>query len=298
MTGRFDRVFPAPAKINRFLHVTGRRPDGYHELQTVFQFLDLCDQLRFVPLPPGRFELQVDTPLAGEDNLCLRAARLLGEVSGYAFGVRIELTKRIPVGGGLGGGSSDAATTLLALNRLFDLGFSDAELAEQSLCLGADVPVFVHGRAAWAEGVGEQLVPVEPDTPWVLLVDPGVSVSTAAMFHANELTRDRPTERIASSGYESFRNVFEPLVRLAHPPVDQALNWLESVGVPARLSGTGGCLFGLFPSEQAARAMQASRPEPWQSWVVQLTNCSPLHSALSGAATSDGSRGPNGKQTS
>lgn len=287
MTDRFEQVFPAPAKINRFLHITGRRPDGYHELQSVFQFALLCDYLRFVPLPPGRFELQVDTSLAGEDNLCLRAARLLGDVSGNAFGVRIELTKRIPVGGGLGGGSSDAATTLLALNQLFGLGLSDAELADQGLRLGADVPVFVHGRAAWAEGVGERLVPVDPDTPWILLVDPGVSVSTAAMFRANELTRDRPTERIASSGYESLDNVFEPLVRGAYPPVDQALGWLESLGVPARLSGTGGCLFGLFPSEHVARMAQSAQPRPWQSWVVRLTNRSPLHSVLSEAEVSN-----------
>jgi 4-diphosphocytidyl-2-C-methyl-D-erythritol kinase len=276
VTGGFDTVFPAPAKINRFLQITGRRADGYHELQTVFQFLGLQDDLRFTPLPPGRFEVHAEAMLAGDDNLCVRAARMLSEFTGREFGVGIKLTKRIPVGGGLGGGSSDAATTLVALNHLFDLGLTLDELAEQGLRLGADVPVFVRGRAAWAEGVGERLVPVASDTPWTLLVDPGVSVSTAAMFRSDELTRDCPPERIAASGYESLRNVFEPLVRREHPEVDAALAWLESSGALARLSGTGGCLFGLFPSEAAARVAQAAQPEPWRSWVLRLGNRSPL----------------------
>jgi 4-diphosphocytidyl-2-C-methyl-D-erythritol kinase len=276
VTGGFDTVFPAPAKINRFLHITRRRADGYHELQTVFQFLGLQDDLRFAPLRPGRFEMRAEGALAGDDNLCVRAARMLAGFTGRGFGVRIGLTKRIPVGGGLGGGSSDAATTLVALNHLFDLGLAPDELARQGLRLGADVPVFVHGRAAWAEGVGECLVPVEPDTPWTLLIDPGVSVSTATMFRSDELTRDCPPERIAASGYESLRNVFEPLVRRDHPAVDAALAWLESSGVAARLSGTGGCLFGLFANEAAARAAQAAQPEPWRSWVLRLGNRSPL----------------------
>jgi 4-diphosphocytidyl-2-C-methyl-D-erythritol kinase len=272
----FGTVFPAPAKINRFLHITGRRPDGYHELQTVFQFLDLHDALRFEPLPPGRVEMRAGDALAGDDNLCLRAARLLFRFARRDLGVAITLTKRIPVGGGLGGGSSDAATTLVALNHLFGLGLGVPRLAELGLQLGADVPVFVRGHAAWAEGVGERLVPIEPDTPWALLIDPGVAVSTAAMFGSPELTRDCPPERIAASGYGSLRNVFEPLVRRAHPAVDAALRWLEALGVAARLSGTGGCLFGLFPDEASARAAQGAQPEPWRSWVVQLSNRSPL----------------------
>jgi len=276
VTGGFDTVFPAPAKINRFLHITGRRADGYHELQTVFQFLGLRDDLRFAPLQPGRFEMHAEGALSGDDNLCVRAARMLSEFTGRKFGVRIELTKRIPVGGGLGGGSSDAASTLVGLNHLFALGLTLDELAQQGLRLGADVPVFVRGRAAWAEGVGERLVPVDPDTPWTLLIDPGVSVSTVAMFRSDELTRDCPPERIATSGYESLRNVFEPLVRREYPEVDAALTWLESSGAVARLSGTGGCLFGLFPNEAAARAAQAAQPEPWRSWVLRPGNRSPL----------------------
>lgn len=272
----FDTRFPAPAKINRFLHITGRRADGYHELQTVFQFLGLADRLWFEPLAAGRFELAAGEAIDGEDNLCVRAARALATAAGVPFGVRIHLDKRIPVGGGLGGGSSDAATTLVALNHLFGLGLPVASLADLGLRLGADVPVFVRGRAAWAEGVGDRLTPVEPDTPWVLLIDPGVSVSTATMFGAGELTRDCPTERITNSDYGSLRNVFEPLVRRRYPAVDAALGWLEASGIPARLSGTGGCLFGLFADESAARAAQQAQPQSWRSWVGRLQNRSPL----------------------
>ena len=286
MNRPFDTVFPAPAKINRFLHITGRRADGYHELQTVFQFVDLQDDLTFQPLPSGRFEMTAQAPVAEADNLCLRAARLLASVSPTPFGVAIELTKRIPVGGGLGGGSSDAATTLVALNHLFRLGLDAPDLAALGLQLGADVPVFVHGRAAWAEGVGERLVPVHPDTPWVLLVDPGVTVSTGAMFQAGELTRDCPPERIANSGYAAYRNVFESIVRDRHPPVNAALDWLHMLGVEARLSGTGGCLFGLFRDEGSARAAQASQPQPWRSWVSRLHNRSPLCAWLQPGAAS------------
>lgn len=270
------RVFPAPAKVNRFLQITGRRADGYHELQTVFQFVDLQDDLCFEPLRRGRFELHAPDSIAGADNLCLRAARLLASVGGRPFGVRIDLVKRIPVGGGLGGGSSDAATTLVALNHLFQLGFDVDALAGLGLRLGADVPVFVHGRAAWAEGVGDRLTTVEPDTPWVLLVDPGVVVSTATMFGSGELTRDCPPERIAHSGYAALANVFEPLARRAYPEIDSAMSWLERLGAEARLSGTGGCLFGVFADEESARAAQQSQPGPWRSWISRLRNRSPL----------------------
>ena len=276
MNADFSVRFPAPAKINRFLHITGRRADGYHELQTVFQFVDLCDWLQFSPLSPGCVELGAAVPSVNGDNLCLKAARLLAERSGHPLGVRIALTKNIPVGGGLGGGSSDAATTLVALNHLFGLGLSLPSLAQLGLRLGADVPVFVQGLAAWAEGVGERLTPVEPDTPWVLLIDPGAAVSTATMFGSRELTRDCPPERITASGYGSFGNVFEPLVRCRFPVVDAALQWLDAQGVPARLSGTGGCLFGLFADEAAARAAQQAQPRPWRSWVGRLANRSPL----------------------
>lgn len=272
----FSVRFPAPAKVNRFLHITGRRADGYHALQTVFQFVDLCDWLRFSPLAPGQFELHAQAGPGGDDNLCLRAARLLQEQTRKAFGVRVELTKNIPVGGGLGGGSSDAATTLVALNHLFELNLAQPDLMRLGLRLGADVPVFVQGHAAWAEGVGERLTPVTPDTPWALLIDPGVSVSTATMFAAGELTRDCPPETISNQGYGSLANVFEPLVRARYPVIDEALGWLEDLGIPARLSGTGGCLFGLFAEEDLALQAHRKQPQPWRSWIVRLRNRSPL----------------------
>ncbi|WP_018137946.1 MULTISPECIES: 4-(cytidine 5'-diphospho)-2-C-methyl-D-erythritol kinase [unclassified Thioalkalivibrio] len=288
MSGDFDVAFPAPAKINRFLHITGRRADGYHELQSVFQFVGLADSLRFEPLERGRFEMSAGA-LDGGHNLCLRAARALAEASGSSFGVRVHLDKRIPIGGGLGGGSSDAATTLVVLNRLFDLGLLEDDLAAIGLGLGADVPVFVRGRAAWAEGVGDRLVPLEPDLAWLLLVDPGVSVATGPMFGSAELTRDCPAETISPEiDAARFRNVFEPLVRRQYPLVAEALDWMGGQTERARLSGTGGCIFGMFPNEQAARQAQAAQPRPWRSWVTPLTNVSPLRQWLPGSAAAEG----------
>lgn len=287
MSGDFETVFPAPAKINRFLHITGRRADGYHELQTMFQFVGLADSLRFEPLDRGRLEIAAGA-VDGSDNLCLRAARALVDASGVAIGVRVHLDKRIPIGGGLGGGSSDAATTLVALNHLFRLGLSEDALAGIGLALGADVPVFVRGQAAWAEGVGDHLVPVSPDRAWLLLVDPGISVATGPMFGAAELTRDCPAETISPEiDAARFHNVFEPLVRRQYPAIADALDWMGGQTKRTRLSGTGGCIFGMFPNEAAARRAQAEQPEPWRSWVTPLANVSPLrqwlpHSAAAG----------------
>lgn len=278
LKGGFGTAFLAPAKINRFLHITGRRPDGRHNLQTVFQFLDLSDTLIFAARAPGEYQLEAPAILQREDNLCLQAARRLAEASTIPFGVRITLSKYIPLGGGLGGGSSDAATTLLALNHLFGLGFSPAELADLGLSLGADIPIFIFGHAAWAEGIGEKFTAVEPDTPWVLVIDPGVAVETATMFAADALTRDCHIETIAASGYERLGNVFEPVVRQAYASIDEAFVWFAQHGVQARLSGSGGCLFGLFPDQAAAQAVQQqAKPEHWRSWVVRLRNRSPLY---------------------
>jgi 4-diphosphocytidyl-2-C-methyl-D-erythritol kinase len=188
-----EQCWPAPAKLNLFLHITGRRADGYHELQTVFQFLDFCDSLQVEVTRDSR--LRRVTAVAGLDeknDICLRAARLLQTAAGAARGADIHLHKKIPMGGGLGGGSSDAATTLLALNRLWGIDFDIERLAELGLQLGADVPVFIHGRAAWAEGVGERLQPVELPEPWYLVIAPAVQVSTAEIFQAPDLTRDCP----------------------------------------------------------------------------------------------------------
>ena len=200
------RVWPAPAKINLFLHIVGRRPDGYHLIQTVFQFVELYDELRFTPRADGQIRLL--TPLPGvppQQDLCVRAAQALRAHTGCRLGVDIELTKRIPIGGGLGGGSSDAATTLLALNRLWALDLPRTELVAIGLALGADVPVFIGGRAAWAEGIGELLTPIDLDEPWYLIVDPGVAVATASVFGHPKLTRHTLPITISALPQRAYR---------------------------------------------------------------------------------------------
>ena len=272
--------WPAPAKINLFLHIIGRRPDGYHQLQTVFQFVDLCDELRFTPRADGAIRLL--TPLPGvppEHDLCVRAARALQAHAGCAAGADIEVVKRIPMGGGLGGGSSDAATTLLVLNRLWDLELPAVELAALGLALGADVPVFVGGQAAFAEGVGEQLTPVEPDEPWYLIVDPGAAVGTARVFADPKLTRNTPPTTISALRSEPVRNDCLPVTRALYPEVDAAYRWLSGFG-EARLSGTGGCLFAQFEAQPAAEQVLARLPAPWRGWVARGMNRHPLHERL------------------
>jgi len=270
------RVWPAPAKINLFLHILGRRADGYHLLQTVFQFVDLCDELRFTPRADG--QLRLLTPLAdvpAQQDLCVRAAQALRAYSGCRSGVDIERTKRIPIGGGLGGGSSDAATTLMALNRLWALHLPRAELAAIGLALGADVPVFIGGRAAWAEGIGERLTPIDLDEPWYLIVDPGVAVATASVFGHPKLTRHTPP--ITISGFRSgpSGNDCLAVVSTLYPDIDAAYRWLAGFGQP-QLSGTGGCLFARFDSRQAADAALAQLPAPWRGWVARGMNRHPL----------------------
>lgn len=269
-------ILLAPAKLNLFLHVLGRRKDGYHELQTVFQFLDLCDELTFARRDDGVIVRNGGLAgLAAEEDLVVRAARALQQASGVAYGAEISVNKRIPAGGGLGGGSSDAATTLVALVRLWDLEWDRQRLAELGLALGADVPVFVHGEAAWAEGVGERLTPVALDEPWYLVVDPGVAVSTAAVFQAPELTRDSPRLTIRDFVSGGGRNDFEPVVRARYPEVAAALDWLEGHG-QARLTGTGGCVFAAFATQAAAAAAHAQLPRQWNGFVARGLNRSPI----------------------
>ncbi|WJW75948.1 4-(cytidine 5'-diphospho)-2-C-methyl-D-erythritol kinase [Thiohalobacter sp. IOR34] len=272
--------WPAPAKLNLFLHVTGRRPDGYHELQTLFQFLDFGDELRFRLRPDG--QVLRSAALAGvsaEADLCLRAARRLQALAGVKAGVEITLDKRLPMGGGLGGGSSDAATVLLALNRLWGCDLTLDELARLGLELGADVPVFVRGRAAWAEGVGERLEPVELPEPWYLVLVPSVSVSTAGVFSAPELTRDSRRITIADFLSGAGRNDCEPVVRARYPEVARLLDWLGQRG-EARLTGTGGCVFAAFDSREAAEGVKAELPPAWSGFVARGCNRSPLYRAL------------------
>jgi 4-diphosphocytidyl-2-C-methyl-D-erythritol kinase len=268
--------WPAPGKLNLFLHVVGRRSDGYHLLQTAFQFIDLCDELRFWARPPGVIERVSDLPgVPAEDDLCVRAARSLAAFAGTEQGVAIEVAKRLPMQGGVGGGSSDAATVLVALNELWGLRLPDEELAGLGLSLGADVPVFVHGRAAWAEGVGEKLTPLEPPEPVYLLVRPDATVSTTEIFKAPELTRDSPAITIRDFLLTGGRNDCEPVVRRRFPAVAEALDWLEGFA-PARLTGTGSCVYAAMRDEAYARAALADLPRRWTGYVVRGLNRSPL----------------------
>lgn len=270
------QAWPAPAKLNLFLHITGRRADGMHELQTLFQFLDVGDSLYFDLREDGRLSLEGGLMgVADEDNLVMRAARLLQAETGTQLGANIRLEKRLPFGGGLGGGSSDAATTLVALNRLWQLDLPTDELARLGLTLGADVPVFVHGKAAWAEGVGEKFAEVSPHEPWYLVVVPDCEVSTAAVFSAPELTRD--CQPITIRDFLSGRagNVCEAVVRERYPAVDKVLNWLGQFA-PARMTGTGSCVFAAFQNEAQANEISRKIPSDWQGFVARGCNQSPL----------------------
>lgn len=275
-----DQAWPAPAKINLFLHVTGRRPDGYHEIQTLFQFLDHADELHFWARDDGL--IRRVSPLPGvraRDDLTLMAARRLQAAGDMRLGVDIELHKRIPVGAGLGGGSSDAATTLVALNRLWGLNLSEPTLMRIALELGADVPVFVFGRAAWAEGVGERLHAVRPRQPWYLVVQPNCSIRSAEIFSAPELTRDSPPIRIRNFSLGHSRNDCEPVVRGRYAEVGEVLDWFGSQS-GARLTGTGSCVFCPFENEELANAALAGLPSRWRGFVAKGTNRSPLLSRL------------------
>jgi 4-diphosphocytidyl-2-C-methyl-D-erythritol kinase len=262
--------------LNLFLHVVGRRPDGYHLLQTAFQFIDLEDELRFFGRPAGTVERLGEVPgVRPEQDLTVRAARLLAGHCPGVGGVAIEVRKRIPLQGGLGGGSSDAATVLVALNELWGCGLTPGRLSELGLGLGADVPVFVHGRAAWAEGVGERLTPLELPEPVYLLVRPDAAVSTAAVFADPELTRDTPVITIPGFLTTGGRNDCEAVVRRRFPAVGEALDWARQYA-PARLTGTGSCVFAAMPDEASARAALAQLPGRWMGYVVRGRNRSPL----------------------
>ncbi len=276
-----DGAWPAPAKLNLFLHVTGRRADGYHELQTLFQFLDYGDSLWFEPDDSGRMRrLAGNEAIPEADDLVLRAAHALARAAGCRQGVGIRIDKRLPAGGGLGGGSSDAATTLVALNRLWGLEMTPQQLADIGLGLGADVPVFVHGQAAWAEGVGERLTSVEGlDEPWYLVVHPAVSVSTAAIFSDPELTRDTPRITIPDFLSGEGSNRLEPVVVKRYPQVGAALDWLSRHG-PARMTGSGACVFAPFSDAAKARSLLQQLPLPWTGFVARGCNRSPLLARL------------------
>jgi 4-diphosphocytidyl-2-C-methyl-D-erythritol kinase len=270
------RSWPAPAKINLFLHITGQRSDGYHELQTVFQFLDYCDYLQFQILEQSDIQL-VDSidGVNDNDNLIVRAAKLLQNYAKVEQGALISLDKKLPMGGGLGGGSSNAATTLVALNQLWKCQLSNNELAQLGLSLGADIPIFVHGHAAWAEGVGEELAIISPPEPWYVVIVPDCQVSTAEIFASPQLTRDCRSITMSRFLSGEGRNVCEDVVRISYPPVAEALDWLSNHAKP-RMTGTGSCVFADFESQQQAQKVLAMLPENWQGFVAKGCNESPL----------------------
>jgi 4-diphosphocytidyl-2-C-methyl-D-erythritol kinase len=283
--------YPAPAKLNLFLHVIGRRPDGYHELQTVFRFIDHADRLRFGARPDGLIRRIAGNEGVPEDaDLTVRAARLLQQTTGTTRGADLAIEKHLPMGGGLGGGSSDAATALIVLNHLWGTGLRRSELQRLARTLGADVPVFVYGASAFAEGVGEQLQSVELPPAWYVVVAPPAHVSTAMVFAQPDLTRhsDRITLAAFFSGTNPdgsstvgagkavvLRNDLEAVVTRLVPEVRQARDWLNRYGA-ARMTGSGSCVFCAYPTEQEARAVWARRPEGMQGFVAAGIDRHPL----------------------
>jgi 4-diphosphocytidyl-2-C-methyl-D-erythritol kinase len=286
--------WPAPAKLNLFLHITGLRADGYHLLQTVFQLLDWGDSVDLRLRADGAIERVGEIPgVLADDDLTVRAARLLRQSTGCALGADIRIDKHVPLGGGLGGGSSDAATVLVALNHLWDTGLSLDRLAELGLALGADVPVFVRGRSAWAEGVGEQLTPIELPPRLFVIVDPGVRVPTGPLFAAPELTRNSPPATIG--GYlagMNTSNVFTPIVRSRYAQVAAAMDWLGQFGV-ARLSGSGGCAFVAVDSVEQAESIVSRCPPPFRAYQARGVNRSPLQDALDAIRFGSEASAPN-----
>lgn len=287
-------TLPAPAKLNLFLHITGRRDNGYHELETLFQFLTIADTLEFTLNDDGVIRLNSDSPepIALADNLIYRAAQALQPYCANSkLGADIKLTKRLPMGGGVGGGSSDAATTLLALNQLWNLQLSPSKLAAIGLALGADVPVFVHGQATFARGVGEQFLPATPRESWYLVVHPQVHVSTAEIFQHSDLPRStaklpEPTRHCSDLAWLELHNDCEKFVCSLNPQVASALEWLLKYA-PSRLTGTGACVFAVFSTQQQAEQALRELPEQYRGFVAQGVNHSPAHVALAQALQSE-----------
>jgi 4-diphosphocytidyl-2-C-methyl-D-erythritol kinase len=272
-------MWPAPAKLNLMLRITGRRADGYHELQTVFQFLDVCDELRFQVRQNQSIRCTGIPGLDDRDNLIVHAAKLLQATTHTRLGCDIHIHKKLPMGGGLGGGSSDAATSLLALNRLWGTGLETAQLAELGLQLGADVPVFLYGQAAWAEGIGEKTTPISLSEPWYLVLTPPVHVSTGEIFCDSRLTRDADRIKIRDFLSGQHNNDCLPIVRNRYPEVGHALDWLGNYA-DARLTGTGACIFAAFQSRQEAEVLLSKTPEGLTGFVARGLNQSPVNELL------------------
>jgi 4-diphosphocytidyl-2-C-methyl-D-erythritol kinase len=267
---------PAPAKLNLMLRIVGRRADGYHNLQTVFQFLDLQDQLDFSLRDDDEIIIANNlSQIPDTENLCYRAARRLQSLSSTPFGVEITLWKKVPMGGGLGGGSSNAATTLVALNQLWGLGLKTGELMEIGLSLGADVPIFIHGHAAWAEGIGEKITDIELPENWYLVIRPPCHVPTAEIFRQPDLTRHSPRIKIRAFLEGNNPNDCLSVVRRRHPEVAKAMDWLNR-HAEARLTGTGSCLFAEFKERQQAEKIYDRLPSGLEGFVARGLNRSPL----------------------
>lgn len=275
-------TLPAPAKVNRFLHVLNRRPDGYHNLQTAFQFVDLCDEISFQKRDDSSIHLI--SPLqsvATHDNLIVKAAQLLQQHTGYSTGINISLTKNIPMGAGLGGGSSDAATTLIALNQLWQLGLSQESLLNLATQLGADVPIFIYGQAAWAEGIGNRFTPQSPDEPWYLLIQPPIQIETAALFQQLSVhpPKNRPVQ--PTTAFNTLSNDFEALVIKQFPHLQTLVETLKP-HTQLRLTGTGSVMYGTFDTRDEASTIASLAPANCHTFVTKGKNTSPLFEALDG----------------
>ncbi|WP_318467559.1 4-(cytidine 5'-diphospho)-2-C-methyl-D-erythritol kinase [Photobacterium leiognathi] len=277
--------WPAPAKLNLFLYITGQRPNGYHDLQTLFQFVDYGDTLTITPRRDNQILL---TPaiegVKTEDNLIYRAAEALRQAANFDLGADIHIDKILPMGGGLGGGSSNAATTLVALNHLWQTNLSVDELADIGLKLGADVPVFVRGTSAFAEGVGEKLQPAEPEEKWFLVAKPDISIATVDIFTHPDLPRNTEKRSLDALLRGVYENDCEKIVRSLNPEVDQALSWLLEYA-PSRLTGTGACVFSEFNTQEEANAILKILPDWLHGFVAKGVNTSPLMTALAAHST-------------
>ena len=271
---------PAPAKLNLFLHITGVRDDGYHNLQTIFQLLDHSDEVTLKRRLDGEIHrVEGLSSVAPEDDLIVKAARALQVYTQTPYGADLGVQKVLPIGGGIGGGSSDAATTLLGLNQLWQCNVPESELLTIARSLGADVPVFVKGNSAWAEGIGEDLTPLELPEKWYVVIHPNVFISTAKLFSAKLLTRNKTPLKMRIFPTADDENVFESVVRKEHPEVDNSLQWLSKYS-PARMTGTGSCVFASFDSQHQAVAVVQQLPRKWVAFVAKAVNNSPLLDAL------------------
>lgn len=271
---------PAPAKLNLFLRVTGRRSDGYHTLQTLFQLIDYGDDLSFEQRADPQINIHTKgLALEPAANLVYRAARALQSHGNVEHGVDIHLTKRLPVGGGLGGGSSDAATTLIGLNALWGLNYSKQTLAALGLQLGADVPVFIHGNTAWAEGIGEQLQAIKMPAYWYVVIAPDCQVSTAAVFADEELTSNSTAITIRAFREQGAENACQVVVEKHYAEVKAARQWLDQYA-PARMTGTGACVFASFANRTEAHRVLAAKPQHWRGFIARGVNRSPVYRNL------------------